>query len=82
MLEDIHKILIEEQQMNKDIGIDWINKKLKEMDKYNNLDLDNIRGNLWTNIRNNKKLTKTDIKLSNELLYWKEGNNIFICLTN
>ena len=82
MLEDIHKILIEEQQMNKDISIDWINKKLKEMDKYNNLDLDNIRGNLWTNIRNNKKLTKTDIKLSNELLYWKEENNIFICLTN
>ena len=62
--------------------LDWINKKLQILNKYNNLSLDNIRGNLWTNIRNNKKLLKTNTKLSNELLYWKQDNDVFITLTN
>ena len=82
MLEDIHKILIEETKLNQNIPIDWINKKLQTLNKYNNLSLDNIRGNLWTNIRNNKKLLKTNKKLPNELLYWKENNDVFISLTN
>jgi hypothetical protein len=80
ILQDVIALIIDYKKINQDIEIDWINSKLQET-KYSHMTLDSIRGNLWTNIRKNKHLHKTNIKLINSFLYWKDDNIVKVCLT-
>jgi hypothetical protein len=82
MIEDVHKIIIEEGLLGKNIEINYINKKLHTLQNYREDNLDCIRGKLWTSIRKSKKLINSDKKLNNSLIYFKEANNIYVCLTS
>lgn len=83
MLNDVLSILIDNCKLDEDIPIDWVNKELKNQDKYKNVSINNIRGNLWTNFRLNKNLLHTDDKnIYNELIYWKDTDGIFIRFNN
>ena len=81
MLNDVMCIIIQDNKVGKDVSIDWINKEIQKQAKYSDMNIDGIRGNLWTNIRKNKRLTRTNNKeFPNELLYWKDRNGIFVRL--
>lgn len=81
MLDDVICIIIEDNKVGKDVSIDWINKEIQKQSKYSEMNIDGIRGNLWTNIRKNKRLARTNNKeLKDEFLYWKDTNGIFVRL--
>lgn len=81
MLNDVMCIIIQNNKVGEDISIDWVNKEIQKQDKYSGMNIDNIRGNLWTNIRNNKRLERTNNKeFKQELIYWKDNNGIFVRL--
>jgi hypothetical protein len=74
-------IIIEDHKVAEDVSIDWINKEIQKLGKYSELSTDCIRGNLWTNIRKNKRLERTNNKeIKQELIYWKDHNGIFVRL--
>jgi hypothetical protein len=81
MLNDVMCIIIEDHKVAEDVSIDWINKEIQKLGKYSELSTDCIRGNLWTNIRKNKRLERTNNKeIKQELIYWKDHNGIFVRL--
>ena len=81
MLNDVMCIIIQDNKVGEDVSINWVNKEIQKHSKYSNLTTDCIRGNLWTNIRNNKRLERTNNKeIKQELIYWKDTNGIFVRL--
>lgn len=81
MLNDVMCIIIQNHKVGEDVSIDWINKEIQKLGKYSDMTTDCVRGNLWTNIRNNKRLERTNNKeIKQELIYWKDSNGIFVRL--
>jgi len=81
MIADVEKILIDQDKMNKDVEIVWVNNHLQKITQWQDKSLDGIHGSLWTTIRKNKSLISTDEKIPNSLLYWKKGAKGYACLT-
>ena len=81
MLNDVMCIIIQDDRVREDVSIDWVNKELQKQEKYSDMTIDCIRGNLWTNIRKNKRLARTNNKeIKQELIYWKDNSGIFVRL--
>ena len=81
MLNDVMCIIIQNNKVGEDNSIDWINKELQKQSPYSNMTIDCIRGNLWTNIRTNKRLKRTNNKeIKEDLIYWKNNKGIFVRL--
>ena len=81
IIGDVISILIEDHLVGKPTLIAYVNKRLKNT-KYSDMDMDYIRGVLWTTVRNSKKLVHTDTKISNSLLYYMNGKGkMVVCLT-
>ena len=76
MIQDLECILIETKQVT--LSATYINKKLQGMPRWQNRSLDNIHGCLWTSIRKNKKLIRTNKVPQNEIYMWKENGTIIV----
>ena len=81
MIGHIESCIKSSNKIGEKIPIDWINKELKKKQEWQTKTLDNIRGIIWTTIRNSKSLTKTNTELSGSLLYWNEGATPYVKLT-
>ena len=81
MIADVEKILIDQNKMNQDVEIVWVNNQLLTIANWAGKNLDGIHGALWTPIRKNRSLIRVDTKIPHSLLYWKQGVNCFVCLT-
>lgn len=69
LIKDVQKAIIENHKLGEAVEIDWINKQLKAT-KYKDMTLNNIRGNLWTQIRNSSHLERTnDLNKPHCLIY-------------
>jgi hypothetical protein len=81
MINDVMCIIIQNNKVGEDNSIDWVNKELQKQSPYSNMTIDCIRGNLWTNIRTNKRLKRTNNKeIKEDLIYWKNNKGIFVRL--
>jgi hypothetical protein len=81
MIKDVCAIIIDNSIMDKNIPIDWINKELQST-KYKDTSLNDIRGIIWTQVRKSDKLVRTDKIVKNSLMYWKEGKDIYVKVSN
>jgi hypothetical protein len=82
MLGDVKEILISKQKINQDIELQWVNKQLQKLQKWNGRSLDNIHGVLWTSVRNNKKLLKVSVIQKNTMVMWKVKSKGYIYISN
>ena len=80
MIKHVELCIINDGMIGQKIPIDLINKKLQENVYWNSRTLDNIRGIIWTTVRKNKNLIRTNKELSNTLLYWNEGSTPYVKL--
>jgi len=71
-------LMCKHNKVGEDVSIDWVNKEIQKHSKYSDMTID---CNLWKNIRNNKRLERTNNKeIKQELIYWKDNNGIFVRL--
>ena len=80
MIEDIHKIIIEEDLIGENITIHKINQMLKDT-KYITMSLNEIRTTIWSVITRDKKLITCNNVPQGTLVYWKDHNTPKICLS-
>jgi hypothetical protein len=80
MLGDVKKILISKRKTNQNIDLQWINKELQKLQKWNEMSFNNIHGALWTSVRNNKKLLKVSSIQKNTMVMWKVKSKGYIYL--
>jgi hypothetical protein len=81
MISDIELCIIDNNKIGEKIPIDWINKELQKKKEWQNKSLDNIRGVIWTRLRKNKNLVRTNEEKPKSLIYWNEGFTPYVKLT-
>ena len=80
MIEDVQKIIIEKGLIGQSIPVPVVSNLLIRY-KYKDMDINNVRGNLWTCIRKNKQLKRTNKLIKHSLLYYGHGKDVKIILT-
>lgn len=81
MVGDMESLLIEGGKLGVDVPVTWVNKKLRELPKWEDRTEDGIHGALWTSIRKNKGLDRVHTKPGGNLVFWKTGQMGFVNLT-
>jgi hypothetical protein len=81
MISHIELCIIDNNKIGEKIPIDWINKELQKKKEWQNKSLDNIRGVIWSRLRKNKNLIRTNEEKPKSLIYWNEGSTPYVKLT-
>jgi hypothetical protein len=81
MIGHIELCIIDNNKIGQKIPIDWINKELQRKKEWQNKSLDNIRGIIWSTLRKNKNLIRTNQERPKSLIYWNEGSTPYVKFT-